>query len=361
MPQSMIRYQLDPTGSSPDNRIVGEIHELTTNDIRAISTNYGPYFTKSLRIFDTANNSELVKGIDYKFIELLQEPTVKFGKEICKSILIINNRISNKVRVDYQLLGGLYQNDSSAISNAYENVLKTSTGPVDWINVLNKPLDYPPSLHTHLLNDVYGFDALVTSLERIRNAIVLSDVPAFEAVIDWVKQRSTDTVTEHEIDNLIPVNKNITFGMLLYALDKLNFNSISIEPKLDTVAKGSFNRFDITATNLPERTTLFWNIEHISSTNIDFNVSSGIVTFIRNRGHFTLILSNNAIDNQNHRFNIVIRKNGYQGPIVAKLNNITIGTLDVNRVIDYLSMDSIYNPKYRVNPVSLFFNQRLRG
>jgi hypothetical protein len=100
-------------------------------------------------------------------------------------ILIISPAVSSSVRINYQVLGGHFQNDASGIISLYETAM-TDDRPIAWENIVDKPAAYVPSLHRHLLEDLYGFEAVVASLERVRGAILLSDVPAFEAMIDWV-------------------------------------------------------------------------------------------------------------------------------------------------------------------------------
>lgn len=186
MPAPLIRYQLDPSGLNPDNAVVGEVRSLSQAQTRAVAPLYGPFFTKSLTIYDNVSNTLLIKGTDYTVVELLQEATLRYGEEIAQLILITNPAVNDTVRLSYQVLGGPNQNNVDAIVNMYESIMQDQR-PVDWANVLNKPVAYPPSLHTHFLEDVYGFESVVIALERVRNAIVLSDVPAWEALITWIQ------------------------------------------------------------------------------------------------------------------------------------------------------------------------------
>lgn len=188
MPTTLVRYPLDPTGINPDNLVIGELKTLTLAQVRASAPTYGPFFTESIVIYDNVSNTPLVRGTDFICADLLQEATLRYGKEIAQIILIINPTVSNQLRLNYQVLGGLYQNNAQAIADMYQSVM-TDDRPVDWINVLNKPTTYPSTLHNHFLEDIYGFEKVVVALERIRNAIVLSDVPAFEAFLDYVKQQ----------------------------------------------------------------------------------------------------------------------------------------------------------------------------
>ncbi len=182
------RYALDPTGTNPDNLVVNEVHTINSNAVRACAPTNGAYYTESIIVYDEATDMALVKNTDYQCVELLQDATLRFGKEICVLVLITNPNVSTQIRLAYQVVGGEFQYDGSTIINLYETAIKDDRS-VDWVSILNKPIEYPPSLHRHLLEDVYGFEPVVAALERIRNAIALSDIPAFEAAMEWVTTR----------------------------------------------------------------------------------------------------------------------------------------------------------------------------
>lgn len=187
---SIVRFDYDPTGVNPDNLVSNEIHNLTSNFVRAFAPVYGPFFADSVVLFDNANDRQLVRGVDYSITELNQDVTLRLGKEISSVVLVLNVNVSSAVRMTYQVLGGLYQNQADAIANMYSALIQDNR-PIAWENVLGKPLAFPPTLHLHNLEDVYGFEPVVNAVERIRSAIILSDVPAFEALIDWVNSRIT--------------------------------------------------------------------------------------------------------------------------------------------------------------------------
>lgn len=214
------RYALDPTGTNPDNAVQGEIKTLSAAQIRAAAPMYGPFYSESLQLWDNGNGRLLYRGTDYQVVELLQDATMKYGKEIAQMVLILNDGVSSQLRINYQVLGGLYQNDSSNLVEVYDAYMKDNR-PVDWGNVLNRPVEYTPTLHRHLLEDVYGFEALVVALERIRNAIVLADVPAFEELITWVKTRG---MTIDEFKEGRAKDKFITGEVLSYILKRLGLS-----------------------------------------------------------------------------------------------------------------------------------------
>lgn len=353
MPLPIIRYPLDPTGVNPDNRVNGEVHSLSTNHIRAIAPQFGPVYAESLIVYDDTTNRLLVRGEDYQCVELLQEATAKFGKEIIALILILDETVSSVVRISYQVLGGLYQNDSSAVINMWETYLLDNR-TVDWVNVLNKPLQYPPTLHNHLLQDIWGFEPVVVALERIRNSIVLSDVPAFEALIAWVKSR-TAVVTEQEIIDGTPSDKLLTWNRLQFALDKLNFNAITITPTLGNLQQGDNVFFQLSTTQLPDNTVLYWTIEHINTNDVDFNGVSGIVNIVGNRGQFNVSLRVNSQAEATEAFKVAIRKNGIDGYILATTSVFSIGGHLGFSYEEMMINCCAFNPEIPIDATSFYF------
>lgn len=244
----IVRFPYDPTGVNPDNSIQGEIHSLTAHAVRAVAPTYGPFFTTSLQVYDNGTDQLLVKGTDYEAVEMLEDITLRLGKEVCNLILILNQAVSAAVRINYQVVGGLYQNSAAALINMYETVLQDNR-PVAWENILNKPLLFPPTTHLHNLQDVYGFEPMVGALERVRNAIVLSDVPAFEALIDWVNAQvsgfSGDIITEasariagdnalsaalqQEINNRVAGDNNLSSLLAQEIIDRTNADLTKVQ------------------------------------------------------------------------------------------------------------------------------------
>lgn len=188
------RYPLDKTGVNPDNLVNREQHSLTPmsrpTDVRVAAPHYGPFFAESIVVRDRSNGITLVKGADYKVTDLLQDPTLSFGKEIGQFIVIMNGAVSNEIEISYQVLGGNYQNDATSVQHVFQTFLN-DTRPVDWNDISGKPTTFPPSLHIHLLDDVIGWGPVIVALEQVRDAILLSNTPMFEAIIDWVNERPT--------------------------------------------------------------------------------------------------------------------------------------------------------------------------
>ena len=185
MPLPIIRYDLDMTGISLNNKVENEQHTLADKIVRALAPKYGAFYTESIVVRDVTNNRFLVKGVDFKCVELAQEASAAFGKEICYLIVITNTTVSSNITVTYQVLGGMYTRSADAISQYYDLIMNDNRS-VNWVDVINKPDGYTPTTHLHDLKDVYGFQYLVDSLERLAKAILMRNVPAMEEITDYI-------------------------------------------------------------------------------------------------------------------------------------------------------------------------------
>ena len=188
MSKLVVRYDLDSTGISQNNLVVGEEHTLTKRLNRTIAPKYGAYYETSLIIVDTVTNKELVKGVQWYPGELYEVPTAKYGKGIYALIVITDTEVSNNIKIQYQALGGEYTNYTEAILNMME-VLNLDDRPVYWPNIVAKPGEYPPSKHLHDLGDVYGFEYVVHAVDRLREAIEFGDEMSHNRIYLYLDQK----------------------------------------------------------------------------------------------------------------------------------------------------------------------------
>lgn len=323
------RYALDPTGVNPDNLVAGEIRDIGTNAKRAAATKYGPFYSVSVVIFDNLTNRLLDRGVDYELVDLVQEATLEFKQEIMQMILIINAQVSSQIRVTYQVLGGLWQNNSEGLIELY-NAAINDNRVVDWSLVANKPSDFPPTPHNHETWQIYGMGPVVVALERVRDAIVLSNIPAFEALIDWVK----------------------VYGGA----------AVLFSPVVTEMIKNQSQKFDIQTTNVPNGTKLFWTVEHNGTTSGNFVIDHGEFTMFQNRGSFTITASNTPPD-ANQPFNIQLRSQSVTGEVLNTIEGILyIGEHVVppipdngeQTIMSLFNSCCLYEPTVTIDPMSLY-------
>lgn len=178
------RYPLDGTGLSPDNLVVGEEHQLSNRAFRCVAPTYGGFFAESVVVVDSATSMPLVHGLDYIFGELFEFPTGRYGKEIFGLIVVTKPNVS-KIAINYQCLGGDYSYSMDAIIAMIDN-LNLGERPVEWGSIINRPALFDPATHFHDLGDVYGFEYVVHSLERLRQAILIGDVASHDEIYRYV-------------------------------------------------------------------------------------------------------------------------------------------------------------------------------
>jgi hypothetical protein len=177
-----IRYALDLTGQDINNLVTDEVHVLSTKEVRSIAPTYGPYYSNSLIVTDSATNRILKRGVDYTCLDVVGLRTAQSGQEVCSILAITNKLVGGSVRLSYQTVGGYYLGDYEPIRLLIDN-LANDTRQVQWENIINRPEAFDPQKHLHRLGDVIGFEYVVVALESIRNAILLGDDVAHTSII----------------------------------------------------------------------------------------------------------------------------------------------------------------------------------
>lgn len=182
-----IRYDLDTTGVNSNNLVQAEPHTLSNMANRCFAPDYGSFFSTSMVVTDTANNQVLTRDVQYQCVELLGVPTAMYGKEIMGIVLILDPAVSTSVTCTYQVLGGEWSSSAKAIEQMY-NALQLDDRPVAWPAIINKPDGYAPTQHLHDVGDVYGWEYIVDSLERIVRAIELGDALQHQQIYRYIDQ-----------------------------------------------------------------------------------------------------------------------------------------------------------------------------
>lgn len=414
MPLPILRYPLDKTGKSPNNLVAGEVRSLASNYARAVAPVYGAFYSDSLEVYDHSTGRLLVKGVDYRCVEMVSAAVELSQKDVMMIVLILDQSVSDQVRLNYQCVGGEYQSDGSAIAQLYNTVMMDNR-PVDWSNVLNKQHEYTPGIHTHLLEDVFGFDAVVAAIERLRNAVVLSDVPAFETLIDWVNSRidryerdygdvearlrdwirtefgdvaahmrSKDNphevskeqlglkdvvnypvMTEEDLTDAIDTGeifkKYITHEDLMAILSRLNLGTtIALTAETTKISEGYQLDVGVDSTNVLDGVVFYWSAATKSGTG-SVVPANGVFDIQKDVGRFvTTVRGQSEIINDSIVF--TVRKNGPDGAVVKVfetpiITEIKQSKLDIANSItfDEMMRKSIMDPGMVVSAKTLFY------
>lgn len=320
------RFGFDPTGLSPNNLISEEVHVLgpKAGPYHPIAPKHGPFYMSEETFVVYVRDTKLEYGVDYHMVNLVQEATLQTGKEVGELILLRNRNEGDEVRITYQVVGGHYQNNIEGMVRLYEAFLADNR-PIDFTTGLkNKPIDYPPRYHLHLFKDVIGWGPVIVAMERMINALSLRNVPAFEALIDWVKARSLDAVTEAEIMEMRPVEKPTSFERLLFASKKLNFNSLQLLPRQFERLHSELFVIDAILTNFDENELLFWEISHITTFPTMFPKTKGSFRPAGLRGKIVIPTNRAKNPSGEYTFRVNVRRNSESGPIIATTGELKI-------------------------------------
>lgn len=261
---------LDLTGTNPNNRIIDEPHTLSNRPTRSVAPKKGPFFSSGLKVRD--GGVELTRGQDFQLVELHQEATLKTGKEVCSVILILNKDVSQTVTVTYQAIGGHYSYNDDTIANLYQSVISDNR-PIDWnTGIFNKPTEFNPTIHRHLLEDVYGFEPVVDYLERIKRAITLGQTSIVLEIVNALLSKFKCG----ELPKSLPSNKLIQYDALLYFLSRRKIlNNIWVDKKDCRWVKGQTSYIQVDTSGYPEGTDLYWQFYKQNDESINLITNKG--------------------------------------------------------------------------------------
>lgn len=196
MTAPIARYELDPTGTSPDNYVLNEPVALTNGALRVFVPQQGAYFDGSMILVDVATGKTLTKD-QYYPSQAATIPSAKYGKGIYYCVVITDAAVSQNISSSYQALGGEWAYSNSALAAMIERLL-TDTRTVPWTDVTGKPLYFNPAPHLQSSGDLYGMEYVVESLYAIRNAINLDNYSLIASIVDRLRTIESNGTTATE-------------------------------------------------------------------------------------------------------------------------------------------------------------------
>jgi len=160
----------DKTGKLASNSI-NEAQVIKQGSNRLIIPGYISFFGDSLVITDTTNNiNKQLSSSQYIKTEFDSEQTAITGQEVYRAIIITDITVGTSLNISYQALGGL-NNPNASILIPLVNKLTAPNKPSAWQDIGNKPETYVPGDHLTDAYNVYGFEYLTSSFNRILTSI----------------------------------------------------------------------------------------------------------------------------------------------------------------------------------------------
>lgn len=189
----VIKYPYDPTGLAPTNLVSQELHVIPVTRNRAFALQAGPFYANSVVLTTLPANTLLVRGVDYEILYLYQEATRITGQEVCAVVYVTNPSVSGQLSATYQVVGGEFSSNVSAIQQLIQSLLIDNRAIV-WDDILDKPVTFPPAPHLHDVGDLYGMEALIDAINDLKNAVMLGDQTAIAILTGQVNTLSQQVV-----------------------------------------------------------------------------------------------------------------------------------------------------------------------
>ncbi|MGL5377143.1 MAG: tail fiber domain-containing protein, partial [Cetobacterium sp.] len=172
---------LDYTGELVSNRVIGEVHEPVGSAHRLVFPYGGMFYTNNLKVFDSANKP-LMREDDYECLYADQDITMCTpGLEVCGAIVLKPHVKTATVSVNTNYVGGPHANYTKAIQDALIAAdLDNRNG--DFRELLGKPDYFTAGPHVEDIGNVYGFEYVLTALNRLTDTIAKSKAAESEQV-----------------------------------------------------------------------------------------------------------------------------------------------------------------------------------
>lgn len=214
-----LKLELDTTGVNPANKREYEPHVSPTRTTRVFKPNFGPYFTKSLKVWSVqgATRVPLNRGTDFTCVEFFAQTTQRLATEVCAAILIHRPDLPDQFEITYQALGGFQNIDFEGMAIAVRDLYAGGEN-VDWKDILDKPTAFPPSAHLHDSADLYGLEYLRDEIDNLANAIPLSN--------DYVEVLMLKEVQKSR-DSIVTALRNYLAQIETHLLDKSNSHGLT--------------------------------------------------------------------------------------------------------------------------------------
>ena len=168
----------------------------------------GAFYTKDLIVTDSFSGRELQPVTQYTVLELVTKAVDATGKEVA-CIILIKDAQFTKVDVKQRYVGGEYQNYVVTAQQIIDQTKLDALNTTAWSQVVGKPLQFPPQLHDHWVDDAYGMEALQYTLQTIRSSVEAGDAAGFGMIYQYI-DRIAKEAEARLTARLNEINQNLT-------------------------------------------------------------------------------------------------------------------------------------------------------
>lgn len=166
-----LRFLYDDTASLTDNYIVEEPHIVSATTSPIVLVTGGLFYTKDLVVRMASSGVPLTLDVDYKLIGPDSYRTSLTGFETASAIEL-QAQHTGTLLITHRLVGG-----TEGMLNAFIDWLASAldeakNSTVEFVKLKNRPYEYPPEQHTHVLTDLQRWEEVNALLLMIRDAIL---------------------------------------------------------------------------------------------------------------------------------------------------------------------------------------------
>jgi hypothetical protein len=143
----------------------------------------------------------------------------------------------------------------------------------------------------------------------------------------------TDSITEGGETFTVSIRTDSTSGTVVAISSIVTVNDTGTSYGFGTIPssidEGSSGTFNINTTNIADNTTLYWSINHTSTTSADFSSTSGSFVVNSNTGLFNITTIADSLTEGGETFTVSIRTGSTSGTVVATSNIVTINDTSI--------------------------------
>jgi hypothetical protein len=194
-------------------------------------------------VVDVATGNALIEGVDYFYAYPFEEASEKVGVPISGAVALVDvNRVGSFL-LNYQTLGGEYVNEESqAIQDGLDALANLNSRT--WADIVNVPTGFPPTPHTHRLDNFVGIAEILAKFTSLEAAIRSPERHITMADIVDLNEGYIQPMTEG-MASIAATLSTITGHKNIYTAEA---NTVSTNPVLNNVQNATWTDIGISVT-----------------------------------------------------------------------------------------------------------------
>ena len=166
MATSTLEYPLDPTGTSPNNKVEGELHDvITTMAVRVVTAKFGAFFKDSMIPVNAATGLRLTYGTQYYCAYRYDVPSARFGKTVCGMLVILDPAVTS-VFLNCQYVGGEFSTTEDDVVGILQRRSNSERYP-EWEKWFKPVEDLPAADLLHYRGAISTYEHAAMAINRL--------------------------------------------------------------------------------------------------------------------------------------------------------------------------------------------------